>query len=129
MLSMGDKPYITFIGGDQLVPHEEIISQIMGADFGIICYPTSPHTKNKIPTKLYEYLSAQLPILLQEHKPWLALCEPFNAALQINPNAPIDATVLLRKMKQVNFYTSPPTMVSWASEENKLLDSVSKYLV
>ena len=124
-----DKPFITLIGGDQLVPHEAIVSQIMCSDFGIISYPTSPHTENKIPTKLYEYLSAQLPMLLQEHQPWISICEPYQAAIPINLNLPVDAPVLLKKMQETHFYTTSPSDVFWVSEEKKLLDSVDKILV
>lgn len=123
-----DKPFITLTGGDQLVPHQEIIEQIFIADFGIIYYPRSPHTENKIPTKLYEYLSAQLPIIIQNYQPWVALCLPYPAAIAIDFTAPVDAFALLQKMKQSDFYLRPPTDVDWASEEKKLLDAMGKII-
>jgi hypothetical protein len=124
-----DKPYIRLTGGDQLVPHEEIITQLYCSDFGIICYPSSPHTENKIPTKLYEYLSARLPIIIQDYRPWVEQCNLYQAALPVQFNSSLDAAALLNKMKQMEFYTSAPTDVTWSSEEKKLLDVMRKVLV
>jgi glycosyltransferase involved in cell wall biosynthesis len=123
-----DKPYITLTGGEQLVPHEDIINELYRSDFGIICYPSSPHTENKIPTKLYEYLSARLPIIMQDYKPWLERCYPSKAAIPLQFDLPLDAVKLLDKMKQSSFYTSPPTDVTWSSEEGKLLHAIGKVL-
>ncbi len=122
-----DKPFITLMGGDALVPHHEIITQLTSADFGIIYYPVSPHIESRIPTKLYEYLSAQLPLLIQNYTPWIMLCEPFQAAIPIDFNA-FDTPALLQKMKQSKFYPIAPTDVEWTSEEKKLLHIMNKIL-
>lgn len=127
--AIADKPFISLTGGDQLVPHHEILGQISSSDFGIIYYPSSPHTENKIPTKLYEYLSAQLPMLIQNYPPWVALCEPYPAAIPIDFTSPIHAATLLQKMKQTHFYTTAPKEVLWSSEEEKLHKAMSNILV
>lgn len=129
MFAIHDKPFISLTGGNQLVPHREIITQIFNSDFGIIYYPSSPHTENRIPTKLYEYMSAQLPLLLQNYPPWVTLCDPYQAAIPIDLHAPIDAPALLQKMKLTDFYPVVPTGVDWSSEEEKLLESINKVLV
>lgn len=123
------KPFITLAGGDQLVPHREILNQIYSSNFGIIYYPSSSHTENKIPTKLYEYLSAQLPVLIQNYPPWAKLCEPSQAAIPIDFTSTIDAPTLLQKMKQSDFYTTAPTDVLWSSEEEKLHEAMNNVLV
>ena len=123
-----DKPFITLTGGEHLVPHHEILDQISISDFGFIYYPASPHTENRIPTKLYEYLSAQLPMLIQNYPPWVELCEPCLAAIPIDFLSPIDATTLLQKMKQTKFYPTAPMDVRWSSEEKKLHEAMSKIL-
>jgi glycosyltransferase involved in cell wall biosynthesis len=123
------KPFISLTGGDQLVPHHKILDQISNSDFGIIYYPSSRHTENKIPTKLYEYLSARLPILIQNYPPWVKLCEPYPAAIPIDFISPPDAATLLRKMQQADFYKTAPIDVLWTSEEKKLFDSLNIILV
>ncbi len=125
--AIADKPFISLIGGDQLVPHQEILDQISCSDFGIMYYPPSPHTEKKIPTKLYEYLSAQLPMIIQNHQPWMALCDPYKAAIAINFQAPMDGPGTLQKMKQTDFYPVAPTDVFWSSEEEKLLQVMNQF--
>ena len=127
--AIANKPFISLTGGSLLVPHHEILSQISSSDFGIIYYPPSPHTQNKIPTKLYEYLSAQLPILIQNYPPWVALCEPYPAAIPIDFISPIHAATILKKTKQTHFYKTAPTDVFWSSEEEKLHKAISNILV
>lgn len=63
-----NKPFIQLRGIDQLVPHTEIIQAINAADFGIISYPSSPHTYNAMPTKLFEYMAFKLPILTWQNQ-------------------------------------------------------------
>ncbi len=114
--------FISLVGGDQLVPHVEIIQAIAAADFGLICYPPLRHTENATPTKLYEYLACQLPILLQHHQAWEELCSPYQACLPID-FASADANALLLKMRSP-FYTRPPEGVNWESEAEKLLSAI-----
>jgi len=121
-------PFINLIGGDQLVPHQEIIAAIAQADFGIIAYPPSYHIENRIPTKLYEYLDCRLPILLQDYPPWVQICEPFSAAIYFDINQ-VEPPSLLAKMKNSSFYTSTPREVTWASEEPILLNKVAEILI
>ncbi len=111
--------FIRLTGGNYLIPHREIMDAISQADFGIIVYPSSPHTQNSMPTKLYEYVAAQLPVLVQNHQPWVEFCQPFQAAIVISET--IDPALLLSQMKASEFYTSEPKNVSWSTEEAKLL--------
>ena len=101
------------------MPHGEIMEAIMRASFGIIAYPPSPHIQNSMPTKLYEYVALNLPILLLDHKPWVKFCQQYNAAIVLVALKPKE---LLSKMKSTTFYTKVTFQVSWISEEIKLLD-------
>jgi hypothetical protein len=114
--------YIELIGGNALVPHSTIMEAIAECDFGIIYYPPSAHTANSYPTKLYEYLACRLPILLQDHAPWVALCAPSEAAVAIDFNR-YDAAVILKRMKK-DFYVKPAEHVTWPEEAGKLLTMV-----
>lgn len=122
------KLYITLLGGENLVPHQEIIDQIARANFGIISYPLSPHLEDKIPTKLYEYLHARLPILIRNHAPWKSLCEPFQAAILVDFDN-LNPAELISKMKSQRFYETQPSGVTWADEEPKLLVAIEKFLI
>ena len=115
--------FITLTGGNFLMPHGEIMKAILASDFGIIIYPASPHTQNSMPTKLYEYVACKLPILLQNHRPWIEYCYPFEAAIILEPDA--DPTDLLSRMRSQVFYAKDIGPVSWNTEEEKMLTLLS----
>ncbi len=123
-----DHAFITLVGGDQLVPHQQIVDAIAQADFGIIAYPNSHHIENRIPTKLYEYLAFGLPILLQDYTPWVEICQPFTAAIPIDYGN-IKPSLLLDRMLTTGFFETTPRHVTWASEESKLIKRISEVLI
>jgi glycosyltransferase involved in cell wall biosynthesis len=116
-----DHSFITLIGGNQLVPHQEIVNCIIKSDFGIISYPPSPHTQNSIPTKLYEYLSLQLPVIIQDKPSWKTLVQRCQGGISIDFKN-FEVTELLEKMKATPFYTQPPSDTTWDTEAKKLLE-------
>jgi len=118
-----DSPFIELIGGDTFVSHDFITSSIQSSDFGIIAYPPNPSTTNSIPTKLYEYLGYQLPILLINHEPWVKICQPYPAAILFDP-ANFDTKAIQEAMDSQKFYQTPPVHVFWESEESKLLQTI-----
>ena len=122
-----DKPFVTLQGGDRLVPHTAILESIQAADFGIISYPPNPSTINSIPTKLYEYLAYQLPMLLIDHPAWVARCAPYGAAVAFDPEN-FDAGSVLQALRTRIFYTAPPRGIYWEEEENQLLKAVGHVL-
>lgn len=122
--AIDDLPFIHLKGGTKLVTHKEILRAIKEADFGVICYPKNRSTINSMPTKLFEYLGNQLPILLQDHKPWVAVAAKYDACIPVT--FPIsNASELMGKMKSQTFYKTPPgDEILWISEEKKLLKIV-----
>ena len=116
--------FITLQGGNHLVPHTEIMKAIFEADFGLVTYPPSPHTENSMPTKLYEYVAAKLPILLCDHKPWVEFCHQHGAALVLGDS--LNTTELLAQMKSSVFYKQEAVVISWVTEEQKLLRVLGK---
>ncbi len=120
-------PFITLVGGDVLVPHAEILQAISSCNFGLIYYPASPHTENAIPTKLYEYLGCQLPILLHDYKPWSDIAAPFKGSINLNFVNP-NVEAILDQIRSTTFYDTAPSNVTWESEEQKLLKIIGKLL-
>ena len=118
--------FIELIGGSSLVDHTVIIDAISKADFGLIYYPKNLSTINTIPTKLYEYLANELPIIIHNHQPWVNLCKSYSAAI------PIDffnysPEKIINQMSTGTFYSkSPKREVLWDSEEEKLLNLISE---
>ena len=113
--------FIQLIGGHKLLSHHDILKVISKADFGVIYYPWNPSTMNTRPTKLFEYLGNHLPILLQDHKPWVDLATNYEAAIPIDLSKP-DIDNLLQTMRSRKFYTTlPGEEILWISEEKKLI--------
>ena len=112
--------FIDLKSGNELVPHSEIIKEIKKADVGIITYPVTKITENRMPTKLFEYLGCGLPVLLPHHKSWTDRC-PESAYLSIDfKNPDIDS---------INKYlnsTKPfdPTLcdVFWKDEATRMVN-------
>lgn len=120
-------PFIKLIGGDELVPHQQIVEYIQRADAGIIAYPRNASTYNAVPTKLFEYLGYELPVILTNHPGWAALCESCNSAVVFDPDH-INAETILKQLRTQTFYTKKPTDVFWDSEEEKLYAVVNRVL-
>ncbi|NOT73373.1 MAG: hypothetical protein HOP08_00495 [Cyclobacteriaceae bacterium] len=115
--------FITLIGGDRLVSHHEIVQQIKQADFGILAYPSSSHTLNSHPTKLYEYLGYGLPIILNSKWPWIDQYLKYQPFVFTDFNHP-DYPQLLNSLITGEFYPVKPSNVSWESEEATFLASL-----
>ncbi|QCR21659.1 glycosyltransferase [Pontibacter sp. SGAir0037] len=127
-LAIQNKPYITLIGGNRLVPHSQIIEQIRMADLGLLPYRPNESTFRCIPTKIYEYAAHALPFLIQANPYWQALVERYNAGLAIDFRA-AEAEGLLLQLMQSSFYKNGiPEEVFWQQEEEKLLKAIAPLL-
>ena len=117
--------FIQLEGGNQLVPHDEVMKAIGDSHFGVISYPPNPSTRNTMPTKLFEYVGASLPILLIDYKPWIDRCEPYSAAITFNP-IENNAEDILYQMFTKRFYTTQPGPdIFWENEAEKLILAIN----
>jgi hypothetical protein len=115
--------FIETIGIDQPVPHSQILQAIRGATAGIIYYPHAAHTANRIPTKLYEYLAAQLPILYDTKATWRAIPEQWQAGVPVDFYSPNETTIR-GALTSVSFYPGTPQGVLWESESELLIKTL-----
>jgi glycosyltransferase involved in cell wall biosynthesis len=119
-----NKPYIKLIGGSHRVPHQEIIQYIRIADFGLICYEINPSTENCFPTKIFEYMANQLPMIIQNYGPWSSFCKKHNAGIEVDYHS-FNPQNLADSIKTETFYTRGiPEEVFWTNDERKLLKLV-----
>ncbi|NEM97871.1 glycosyltransferase family protein [Pontibacter burrus] len=126
--TIADKPYITLIGGDKLVPHPEILKAITTHDLGLLPYQPNESTCRCIPTKLYEYMAYGLPVLMQHNKLWDDILTANNSGLSINFNNTTTETIE-PDIYNSSFYTNGiPKNVFWDTEERKLLTITSQVL-
>ncbi len=114
--------YIQLIGGDERVNHQLILAQIQIADFGIICYKKNPSTDNCFPTKIYEYIHYQLPIINLTKNSWSNHNVLDSAVLEINTETE-NTSRKLEKIKSHHFYKNNASDdIYWESEEKKLFN-------
>ncbi|QMU28376.1 glycosyltransferase [Adhaeribacter radiodurans] len=121
-----DKPYITLIGGDKLVPHSEIIEYIQQSDLGLLPYQPHPSTFSCTPTKLFEYLANGLPVLVQQNPNWANRVDQYQAGINLDFRT-VDYQQLLRQLQeQVFFPTGVPEDVFWETDECRLIKLYNK---
>ncbi|HNP08767.1 MAG TPA: glycosyltransferase [Cyclobacteriaceae bacterium] len=113
-----DKPFITILGLHQPVSHKRIMKEIAKANFGIIYYPPSRHTEGSMPTKLYEYLACQLPILTWPRQRFTDFILKHKAGLIIGP----DLRELIHEMSTQPFYQQPIPDIYW--EGKKMVEAI-----
>ncbi len=119
---------ITLIGGEELVPHSQIVEKIASADFGLITYHKNKSTEDCFPTKIYEYMAHQLPMIITENPYWVKFCTKHNACISIDYKK-IHPKVIFDKLETTSFYTNSANMdIYWESEEEKLLSIIKKIL-
>lgn len=107
------KPWITLKGLNHLVPHQEVLAEIRKADFGIVYYPPSPHTSGSIPTKVYEYMAYQLPILTWKNQGYASLVIQNKAGL-LAEGLEADTSAAFFNP---NFYPHPIEGLEWEAEK------------
>ena len=124
-----DCPFITFIGGNTLVSHDEITEEILKADIGLICYPPNRHINGKIPTKLYEYLGYRLPFIAMSDNHLEPLYSRYSGAVPIHDFSETAVESLLETLRNTTFYkVLPGPEVYWTSEETVLHKCISTLL-
>ncbi len=115
-----DAPFITLKGGDNLVPHEQILEEISSADVGIIIYPPNPSTQTSIPTKLFEYMALQLPVLIRHTAQSHQLVKECHAGIILSETP--DYTSLCTEIKSQHFSPLVPDSAYWESEAAGLIN-------
>lgn len=119
-----DKPFIQLTGGNELIPHAQILEAIASAHVGIIAYPPSPHIENRIPTKLYEYLAHRLPIIMEHKEQWSSWL-PHNACFEIDFEN-VHPVLLLRQLQTRGTTPYPTDEFEWKSEAPRLVAEINR---
>ncbi len=76
-----DCPYISIIGGDILVPHNQILMEMKKAEFCVLPYQKNKSTEGRIPTKLFECLAMEKPVIITPNPAWDSIIRENNAGI------------------------------------------------
>ena len=128
-LSIEKKEYLTLIGGNQLVSHNDIIYKMLKTDFVLLSYQKNKSIKKCIPTRLYECLAFKIPMIIQENQLWKQICCSYNAAIFIDFKK-YNIEDLIHQIKTKSFYNGILEIeyAFWQSEEKKLLNVINQIL-
>lgn len=116
-----DCEFIHLEGGDHLVPHTAIVSEIRRSTFGLILNQPNILSDQKKPTRLFEFTANKLPVICINNPTWSSFLTAFNAGLIINLKH-LKPAALLVEMENSIFYNKGDVTTSlWKSEAPKLL--------
>jgi len=111
---------------NESIPYLTIKNEITQADIGIMSYQNNKSFKDKVPTKLYEYISAGKIVVSADHSP---INTGDNNVIRIEIANYQEQTLerVKEKLAKSNAQLNPNT--SWESEKQKLIDEFKKILV
>jgi len=90
-----DLKYVHVSATDQLIPHEQILMEMKKSSFCILPYKNNKSTEGRIPTKLFECLSLEMPVIINSNESWNSMINENNAGItydfEAKKNFPIKA--------------------------------------
>ncbi len=126
---IGNDRRITITGGDKFVNHKDILQHASRASLGIVSYQNNPAINDKIPTRIYEYLSLHLPFIIPQNEVWNSYCKPFNACISTSFTHPKPKDILEWYDKNDFYNVTPGPEISWTEEEVKLQSCIDNILI
>ncbi len=105
------------------VSHLAIVEQISTANLGIIGYSPNAINQYKVPTKLYEYITAKLPYLVQKDTIWFEVGTRLGGAISVDLNK-IDSMQITTQIANVHKQGFAQSGYLWQEQEESLLSTV-----
>lgn len=86
-----------------LIPHTEINKYVAISDICLVPYKNDPVFKENIPSKMFEYMAAKKPIIINLEGEASRMIQEAQAGLLVKPNDPIDLKDAILKLKKDKF--------------------------
>lgn len=109
----------------------EEVSQVMGISMaGLVLFKALPNHINAQPNKLFEYMSASLPIIMSNFEQWKEIVDRFDCGICVDPENPEEIAGAIKKIKDNpeqarkmgrNARRAVEEVYNWNVEEKKLL--------
>lgn len=119
---------VTIKVSDQPVAHEEILAEIGPKTIGLLPYRINKSTKNKVPTKLYEYLGLDILFIISRNTKWETMIHSHDKALSIDFNQPVNIDQIrqfINSSKGSQIIDSE--LIMWYNYKNSLLELISSF--
>lgn len=118
--------YIKIIGGDRLVPHNKVLVEMQGADFCLLPYQHNKSTEGRIPTKLYECLAMEKPVIITSNPDWNSIVQSNNAGIIHDFKS--ENHSLSHHFFEKYYGNNLSSQYLWENSSNKLLETVQKII-
>ncbi len=126
LLEIKDLNYIKMVGGDMFVPHSEILKELINANFCLMPYQQNKSTEGRIPTKLYECLALEKPVIISPNDAWNQIIIDNQAGIIYDFNSKSIPDSILTP---TSFYgKNLSKRYLWENEESKLLTIVDNLI-
>ncbi len=134
MKSLPEWNKVDFLG---LVDRSELADIMAKSIAGLVTFLPLPNHINAQPNKMFEYMSARLPVIASDFKLWKEIIDSNNCGLTVNPLNTKEISDAIKqltenpdKAKQMGENGQKAVMekYNWDNEEKKLLDVYSKLL-
>ena len=107
------------------VPHADIIKTIARSTHGIVCYLQNPSNRGCMPTKVYEYCAAKLPLIYEKGAAWSDFISKHQSGIAIdfdNVNTKLVSDFIT--IKSHNFNLSMAIWSKEASDMQSIIDNL-----
>jgi glycosyltransferase involved in cell wall biosynthesis len=128
LLTIVGIPSIQLVGNGDLVPHNDILKEMTQADFVLMPYHSDPSVDGRIPTKLFECLAMEIPVIISPNKDWSRLIIANNAGIIYDFKSTTD-TAFKKELLSVPFFGKHTSKYYlWTSCEKDLLAHIQAVL-
>lgn len=109
------------------LPKSQIDERLRAADILLLPYRSLSSIVDKIPTKLYEGIALQKPILISNNPLWGAILNRYPAGMEIDFTELQDLPSTWQQFSSLQFYQRPPgSEIDWQTEKIRLLTLLDK---
>lgn len=104
------------------LPGGQIAEALLASDVVLLPYRLLPSISAKIPTKLYEGIARQKPLLITPNPVWKALIDAYPAGMEMDFLETGDLALTWQRFSAMEFYRQPPGKeISWEEEKRGFL--------
>lgn len=113
-----------------LVSRQEVKNILSKSRIGIVTFLPSPNHTYSQPNKLFEYMSAGIPVVASNFDLWKRIVEDYDCGICINPESPTEIESAIKELisnperaKKMgdNGRSAVKSKFNWTSEEEKLI--------
>lgn len=117
---------IWLVNTQQPVAHETILATLQEADIALLPYNINKSNKNRIPTKFYEYMYYQIPMIIPKNPIWENFCDAFQSSLSCDFQQTDDLIDFWETLQNKTFYVTEQSVSSilWGETERKGIQKI-----